>query len=130
MLPKDISNIILQYTFSKCYDCKRIRNHTKLFFDYFIKGETICHDCGWECCDLCRYKFNRFDNRNINCYIQNVGLYCPTCFIKLKKCEQCFDINAVNESCNICQLTCCSECKDTWHEICNVCLFFFEQQEN
>ena len=130
MLSKDIINIIIRYTYSKCHDCQKIHNHTKLFFDIFLTGETLCKYCGLDFCDLCRYKFNRFDNREIGCYIQNYGLYCPDCFDKIKKCEQCFDINAINDECIMCGLKCCDDCKDILHNICRTCIYYLDIDNN
>lgn len=124
-ISSDIIKLIRKYSLAECYSCGETKNFNILKLDYHLTGEIKCIPCSFEDCESCTKTFNIFDQEVILCYIDDYGIVCPLCFDSIKPCEQCSILNYLEE-CAICQLKCCTNCKEDDEEVCSACEYLIE----
>ena len=120
-LYKDLTNLILKYTYGFCESCENKNHYIDLHIDQVCHaGSLICIDCGWEICSICDCKFNRLTQ--IDCaHIDHYGMLCNDCYCSFEQCEQCFTLTFENILCSTCGLQCCMGCKEEDGLMCFAC---------
>jgi len=132
-LYKDLTNIILKYTYGFCESCESQKHYTNLHIDEICHaGSLICFPCGLVTCRICAIEFNRLMDSEC-ADIDDMGIVCGSCYSNLDQCDQCFALTRENVICSTCNLSCCMSCKEDGSEMCFACeqlLELFEEMAN